>query len=136
VLVVPYVGHFSEVGRHPLIAWNNARESARALSDALALIQGCDEAHVLSFSARLEDGEASCAEVERHLATHGIQAKSEVILVENFGIMDVLLNRVSDRSADLLVMGAHAHIGFPFDTRGTGTRYILRHMTVPVLMSN
>ncbi len=136
VLVVPYAGHFPEVGRHPLIAWNNARESARALSDSLTLIQGCDEAHVLSFSARLEEGESSCAEVQRHLAAHGIRARTEVILVENFGIMDLLLNRVSDRSADLLVMGAHAHIGFPFDNRGTGTRHILRHMTVPVLMSN
>jgi nucleotide-binding universal stress UspA family protein len=136
VLVVPYVGEFPDVGRHPLIAWNNARESARALCDSLVLIQGCDLAHVLSFSTRLEEGESSCAEVQRHLAAHGVQARSEVILVENFGIMDVLLNRVSDRSADLLVMGAHAHIGFPFDNRGTGTRYILRHMTVPVLMSN
>ena len=50
--------------------------------------------------------------------------------------MDMLLNRASDRSADLLVMGAHGSIGFPFESRGAGTRYILRHMTVPVLMSS
>ena len=136
VLVIPYAGNFTEVGKHPLIAWNNAREAAHALNDALPLIQGCDRAHVLSFSARLEEGEASCDEVARHLATHGIKAKTEVILVEDFGIMDMILNRITDREADMLVMGAHGHIGFPFVSRGGGTRYILQHMTVPVLMSN
>jgi nucleotide-binding universal stress UspA family protein len=136
VLVFPYVGNFAGIGKHPLIAWHNARESARALNDALPLIQGCDIAHVVSFSAHREEGEASCTEVERHLAAHGIKAKTEVILVQDFGIMDLLLNRVTDRTADLLVMGAHGHIGFPFESRGAGTRYILRHMTVPVLMSN
>jgi nucleotide-binding universal stress UspA family protein len=136
VLVVPYIGNFAEIGKHPLIAWNNAREAAHALNDAMPLIEGCEEATVLSFAARHEDADACCVEVARHLATHGIKAKTEVMLVQDFGIMDMLLNRVTDRGADLLVMGAHGHIGFPFVSRGAGTRYILRHMTVPVLMSN
>jgi nucleotide-binding universal stress UspA family protein len=136
VLILPYIGNFVEVGKTPLIAWNNAPEAARALNDALALMAGCKQAYVVSASARLEDGEASCAEVERHLATHGIPAKTEVVLVQDFGIMDVLLNRTSDRSADLLVMGAQGSIGFPFESRGAGTRHILKHMTVPVLMSS
>ena len=136
VLIVPYIGDFSEIGKTPIIAWHNAPEAARALNDALALMNGCKHAYVLSISARLEDGQATCAAVEQHLATHGIQAKSEVVLVQDFGIMDVLLNRASDRSADLLVMGAHGSIGFPFESRGAGTRHILKHMTVPVLMAS
>jgi nucleotide-binding universal stress UspA family protein len=136
VLVVPYVGNFTEVGKHPLIAWSNAREAAHALNDALPLFQHCDLAHVLSIDARLEDGESSCAEVERHLSRHGIKTKTEVILAQDVGIMDLLLNRINDRGADLLVMGAHGHMGFPFEIRGAGTRHILRHMTVPVLMSS
>ena len=136
VLVVPYAGNFTEVGKHPLIAWNDAREAAHALNDAMPLIQDCGEAIVLSVAARREDGDSSCAEVARHLATHGIKAKTEVMVVQDFGIMDMLLNRISDRGADLLVMGAHGQIGFPFVSRGGGSRYILRHMTVPVLMSN
>jgi nucleotide-binding universal stress UspA family protein len=136
VLVVPYAGEYSVVGKRPMIAWNDAREAAHALNDALPLLAGCDDAWVLSFATRHEDADASCAGVVRHLADHGIRAKPEVLVVEDFGIMDLLLNRVSDRSADLLVMGAHGQIGFPFVSRGAGTRYILQHMTVPVLMSN
>lgn len=136
VLVIPYAGSFTEVGRHPLVAWNDSRAAAHALNDALPLIEGCREAMVLSFAARREDGDACCAEVVRHLATHGIQSKAELMVVQDFGIMDMLLNRVTDRDADLLVMGAHGQIGFPFVSRGGGTRYILEHMTVPVLMSS
>lgn len=136
VLVLPYAGNFTEIGKRPLIAWNDGREAAHALNDALPLIEGCEEAMVLSFSARRDEAETSCAEVTGHLATHGIKAKAEVMLVQDFGIMDMLLNRVTDRGADLLVMGAHGHIGFPFVSQGGGTRYILGHMTVPVLMSN
>ncbi len=136
VLVVPYAGDYSAVGKRPMIAWNDAREAAHALNDALPLLEGSEEAWVLSFATRHEDADASCAGVVRHLADHGIKAKPEVLVVEDFGIMDLLLNRVSDRSADLLVMGAHGQIGFPFVSRGAGTRYILQHMTVPVLMSN
>jgi len=136
VLVLPYVGNFNEIGKRPLIAWSDSREAAHALNDALHLIRGCDECMVLSFSARLEEGRSSCAEVASHLASHGIRTRVDVALVEDFSIMDRLLNRIADRGADLLVMGAHGPIGFPFFSRGAGTRYILKHMTVPLLMSN
>lgn len=136
VLVVPYAGQFNQVGLRPLIAWNDAREAAHALNSALPLIHGCEEATVVSFATRQEEADNCCIEVTSHLASHGIKSKTEVILVDDIGIMDMLLNRVSDRGSDLLVMGAHGQIGFPFFSRGAGTRYILRHMTVPVLMSN
>lgn len=136
VLILPYVGTFLEVGKRPLIAWSNAREAARALNDALPLIEGCNEATVLSFSATAEDARKSCDEVVRHLACHGIEVDSEIMVVNDIGIMDMLLNRAADLGSDLLIMGAHGHIGLPFVSRGAGTRYILRHMTVPVLMSN
>lgn len=136
VLLMPYAGNFEPVFQHPLIAWNKSREAAHALNDALSLIEGCQEATVVSLDTRREEAKIACAEVARHLACHGIKSKTEVLVVEDVGIMDMLLNQVSDRSADLLVMGAHGQIGFPFVSRGAGTRYILQHMTVPVLMSN
>lgn len=136
VLILPYAGNFTEIGKRPLLAWSDAREAAHALNEALPVIQGCEEAWLLSFAARPEEGDLSCVEAENHLAMHGIKTKTETMVVQDFGIMDLLLNRVADRGADLLVMGAHGHIGFPFISRGAGTRHILQHMTVPVLMSN
>jgi nucleotide-binding universal stress UspA family protein len=136
VLVVPYVGNFPTIGQRPLIAWNRSRESARAVNDALVLLGECREATVVSVDTHFDVARTACAAVIEHLSSHGIRARSEVIVAEDVGIMDMLLNRVTDDGADLLVMGGNGSIGLPFVSGGHGTKYILRHMVVPVLMSN
>jgi nucleotide-binding universal stress UspA family protein len=135
VLVVPYAGDFAHVGRRALIAWNSTRESARALNDALPLIAACDECTVVSLEAPYDLAVANCAEVAQHLACHGILAKTEVLMSDDVHVMDLLLNRVSDLSADLLVIGAHGQSGFPRAHHGPGARNIVRQMVVPTLIS-
>jgi nucleotide-binding universal stress UspA family protein len=136
VLIVPYAGSFAEIGKRPLFAWSNGREAARALNDALPLVQPNARANVLALSASADEAQAACDEVVTHLSTHGVKADAETMLVSDIGIMDMLLNKASDLGADLLVMGAQGHVSLPFASRGTGTSYILAHMTVPVLMSH
>lgn len=134
VLIIPYIGNYSAVGTRPMMAWTSTREAARALNDALPLIEGCDEMVLFSVDTGTTNPHT---EVARHLQAHGIRTRSEIEVVdEDIGIMDVMLNRTSDLGIDLLVMGAHQVERRPFATQGAGTRYILRHMTVPVLMSN
>jgi hypothetical protein len=57
VLVLPYAGSFAAIGKRPMIAWNDAREAARALNDALPLLDGSEECWVMSFATRQEDAE-------------------------------------------------------------------------------
>lgn len=134
VLVVPYTGNFTAVGRRPLIAWNGGRESVRALHDALPLMNHAKQARLVM----IESARHSVAEgpVLQHLANHGIEGEVERLVAEDIGAMDLLLSRVADTGCDLLVMGAHGHYCFPNLRRGSGTRYILHHMTAPVLMSH
>jgi len=70
------------------------------------------------------------------LGVHGIGVKIERFNVDGIGIMDVLLARLAEESLDMLVMGAHGQYGFPHLFKGSSTRHILEHMTVPVLMSH
>ncbi len=136
VLVIPYIGNFSSTFKRPLIAWNASREAAHALNDALPLMRNCEKAIVLSFDSSLARAEKSCQEVSIQLSCHGIASKAEVMVIEGIGVMDMLLNNACDQGADLLVMGAHSHFGFPFISRGAGTRHILKTMVLPVLMSS
>ena len=136
VLILPYAGNFASIGKRPLIAWSDTRQAARALNDALPLIDASEEAFIMSFVDQREEAEASCDQVTKHLACHGITARTEILPVDGIGIMDMLLNRVSDRESDLLVMGGHGHPSLAKLGRGAGTRHIFRHMTVPVLMSS
>ena len=79
VLMVPYVGSYTHVGRRVLVAWDSSREAVRALNDALPLIHGADEVTLITVRARakdLEPGGMSTERVVRHLARHGIAARA------------------------------------------------------------
>lgn len=136
VLVLPYAGSFTSLGRRPMIAWNHSREAARALNDALPLIAGAESAVVVGFTPHPDEERAAARDCVAHLACHGVKASVEAMTADSVGVMDMLLNRAADLGSDLLVMGGHSHIGFPYLHRGGGTRHILSHMTLPVLMSH
>lgn len=135
-LVVPYAGHFASVGQRPLLAWHDAAAAARALNDALPLLDRQGTAQVVSVSRHAPSDPQSVAQILTHLGRHGLAAHADHMVVEDEQVMDALLNRAADHGADLLVMGASGGAGLPFLHRGSGTRYILRHMTVPVLLSH
>jgi nucleotide-binding universal stress UspA family protein len=71
-------------------------------------------------------------DIIEHLTGNGVTAGLERMRAEDIGVMDLLLSRAYDLGADLLVMGAPA--GSSFGKNG-GTRYLLRHLTMPVLIS-
>lgn len=135
VLVVPYVGSYSDAGHRPLIAWNDTRSAARALNDSLnVLVPGC-EATLISFSQATSPPPVTVDRIIGHLSLHGITAKSDHMAILDLGVMDMLLNRAAEHGSDLLVAGAFGGEGSIFG-RGAGTRFLLRHMTLPVLFSH
>jgi len=135
ILVIPFAGEFPQAGRRPLIAWDHSRESAHALHASLRLIEDCDEAIVVSLDKPFEEAEKSCTEVARHLACHGIKARTEVLLADDEHIMDFLLNRVTDLDADLLVIGAHRQASFLRPGHSADSHTIMRQMVVPTLVA-
>ena len=139
VLIVPYAGTFEHIGDRIMIAWKAGREATRAVNDAMPCLKLANHVSVVgvsSGSTELVDTDAVFAEVRNHLGRHGVTAETELISAGNFPIGDMLLNRASDNTIDMLVMGAYAHT-----RRGTldlspVARHVLKHMTVPVLMSH
>ncbi|CAK0744656.1 Universal stress protein UspA [uncultured Gammaproteobacteria bacterium] len=139
VLMIPYVGAFPTLGQNAIVAWNAEREAVRALNDGLFLL--ADAAKVTVFTITGSGNSPNMDDVPKlditdHLTCHGIKASVDHISLGDGNYMDLILSRAADISADLLVMGAHGHYEFPYLYRGAGTRYILRHMTLPVLMSH
>jgi nucleotide-binding universal stress UspA family protein len=136
VLVVPYAGHFDDIGHTPLIAWTEARAAARALNDALVLFKPGAKVSVVSMGLGTEREKLSAERMGDHLRAHNIEAHIEHLQVTEVGLMDTLLNLAADKAADLVVMGAFGGYGYPLLSRGSGTRYMLRHMTVPCVFSH
>lgn len=139
MLVVPFVGEYPDVGQRVLVAWTGSRDSARALNDALPFLVGAKEVRVISFqhpSTGTTGGPAPHLDVIAHLRTHGVEAHYERMIVDEFGMVDHLLNRAADWSADLTVIGGYGVRGFPYLARTNTTRDLLRSMTTPVLLSH
>jgi nucleotide-binding universal stress UspA family protein len=138
VIVVPYVGGPHDFGRRVVIAWNGGREAARAVGDAIPLLRQAQSVWVASINAEGEtNGQPGpAAELTRHLADHGIKAEPQVLRSDEISAADLLLSRIADLGADSLVMGCYGHSRLREIALGGMTRDILRHMTVPVLLSH
>lgn len=139
VLVLPFAGNLPVIGKRVAVAWNAEREAARALADAMPFLQAASEVTVitvLTHAAASGGAEPQRIGVLDHLALHGVKAEQTHFTVSDIGAMDALLARSADAGADMLVMGAHGHYGFPFLHRGGGTRHVLRTCPVPLLLSH
>lgn len=141
VLVLPNIGEIPTIGTRPAFAWSDSAASARALSDGLQLVAPGVEALVIGLTkaddeagARYQKNSLNLAVAQ--LAAHGVAAQAEQLTFDQIGLMDALLNRIADHGGDLLALGGFGGGGYPLFSRGSGSRYILKCMTAPVLFSH
>jgi nucleotide-binding universal stress UspA family protein len=134
-MVIPYIGARRRIGNKLLVAWNGSREAARAVADAMPLLERADEVKVLSAKP-LDIGDLSGADIALHLARHDVNTEASSSANKDIDIGDLLLNEAAQEGADLLVMGAYGHSRFRETVLGGATRHVLKNMTVPVLMSH
>ena len=138
VLFVPYAGSFPSVGKNVLIAWNATKEAARAAFDAIPLMSNAEKIGILSINVS-DEGERAIppgGELAVALSRHGLRSEASQSFPQDISAGDELLSRAADFGADLLVMGGYGHSRLREIVFGGVTRHVLRHMTVPVLMSH
>ncbi len=139
VLVIPQHGIKAEIGKRIMVAWKANRESARAVNDALPLLQRARQVDVVAINSppgEAGEGHIPCADICRHLVRHGVQAEARHIVASDLEVGDLLLGRAVDDFADLVVMGAYGHSRLREIILGGATRHMLRHMPIPVFMSH
>ncbi len=140
VLTVPYASAFSTGGDRALIAWNASKEAARAVHDALPLLQRARQVDVAVFDPESQPVAYRAVpdkDIVDYLARHHIDAK--VTRQKTGGDIDIgnaLLSLAADLTSDLLVMGCYGHSRFREIVLGGVTRVILKSMTIPVLMTH
>jgi nucleotide-binding universal stress UspA family protein len=135
-LIVPRYGNFLKCGERVLIAWKRTRESARAVHDALPLLTRAKSVLVMEINPDQGDKHIAGADIALHLARHGVKADVSSTVASEIDVGNAILSRASDVGADLLVMGAYGHSRLREFVFGGVTLEVLRHMTVPVLMSH
>jgi nucleotide-binding universal stress UspA family protein len=143
VLFIPYTGVFPTLGANIMVAWNGSRESARAVQDAMPLLQRAEKVTVVRLNESKGEPGASRAnripgaDIALLLARHDVKAEVAALDgVSDIPMGDMLMSRASDLGADLIVMGAYGHSRWQELVMGGATRTLLESMPVPVLMSH
>jgi nucleotide-binding universal stress UspA family protein len=139
VLVVPHGKPFATIGRSITVAWNNRRESTRAVFDALPLLQASKKVRIVWINPHDEEqdvGDFPTARIVATLERHGVTCTGATAFADNSRVGEALLAQVAEDGADLLVMGAYGHSRIREFVFGGATRHVLTHMTLPVLMSH
>jgi len=141
VLLVPELSEFATLGAHIAIAWNSSRAAARAINDALPVLERAERVTVITVNpAEFIGGRHGSLPLPRlleHLERHGIYARPvEVSDVPLGAIADVLQERAIEEGADLIVAGAHGHVWLREMLLGSVTRDLLARLRLPVMMSH
>lgn len=139
VIIVPHAGRFPTFGRRITVAWNGRREAVRAVFDALPLLAAADVVRIVWINPQDGPngaGDIPAAEIAVALARHGVKCETVKSFASDITVGDVLLSGLSDDGSDMLVMGAYGRSRVREFVFGGATRHILKHMTVPVLMSH
>lgn len=124
--------------RHIAVAWNGKREGARAVVDALPLLQAAEDVIVMTVD---RDAEAAAEggisdRLAAYLQAQGCHAVAERLESPGGRVIDGLLAGVAVARADLIVMGGYAHSRLRELFLGGMTRRSLERSPVPLLMSH
>lgn len=133
ILAIPEAGNFETFGQNVLLAWAPRRECARAVRDAMPILRAADQVVVLRGDVA---DDARDVGLGAYLSRHGVKANIKHVTTDEVSIGDAILNAVTDEGCDMIVMGAYGHSRIREMTFGGATRQVLKHMTVPTVLSH
>ena len=139
-LVVPNHGRFDGFGGRVLIAWDDSREAARAVADALPMLRHAKQVMLHVWRHRKQESELPAVRqrldnVHRWLMRQGVACDARALLTAQ-PIGEAVLADATDSNTDLVVMGAYGHARWTQRLLGGTTRTVLSRMAVPVFVSH
>ena len=138
MVIVPQEYTVRPFKEEAVVAWDGSRSAARALTDAMQILETKKRLDVLTVEPdgtdesirRLGDHD-----IIEHLERHGIGARA-VRREAKGSIGRTILDYCAETDPDVLVMGAFGRGNLGAMLFGGVSRYVLEHQTVPVLMSH
>ncbi|MBX3529872.1 MAG: universal stress protein [Rhizobiaceae bacterium] len=136
VVILPHGKAPASLG-HIAIAWDGGRACARALGDAMPLLEKAKKVSVLTVLdekplKEKDAGQRLAGELERR----GLPVAFKAIKAEDQAIDTTLQEHALEASADLLVMGAFGHSRLRDFVLGGATKGVLTDLRMPVMLSH
>lgn len=136
VLFMPYTFKGAFQAKRVGICWDGSRLAARAVRDAMPLLEQAEAITVITINAANVPADATAAHLVRYLTRLGVPTAIDSLKTEKANIQSSILSLAADESLSLLVMGGYGHSRLKETVFGGVTRDMLESMTVPTLMSH
>jgi nucleotide-binding universal stress UspA family protein len=135
VLALPYAGDVKMNWNEALIGWNDSRESARAVFDAIPYLKQFKKVRIVTIDETLR-GKVPGALLAEALDRHGMKVEVSTIMSEGMGVGEALQRAANDYGSSVIVMGAYGHSRMMEFIFGGVTRHMLRHIKTPTLFAH
>jgi nucleotide-binding universal stress UspA family protein len=132
VLVVPETAS-TPIGETVVVAWKDSVEAVRAVSTAEPFLAKAKHIRLVSIEEGGKDETA--AGMADYLTRAGLGVEQVKLASKGRDVGEVLLEFAAGKNV-LLVMGAYGRWRWQEWVFGGATQYVLRHMTIPVLMTH
>jgi nucleotide-binding universal stress UspA family protein len=139
ILMCPeeFAGELVAAFENIVIAWDHTAPAARAVGDALPMLQAAASVRIITATdnntpAELESGAALAS----HLAEHGIKATFETVKIDGSAVGKVFEAYVKANAIDLLIMGAYRHTRLNELVWGGATKTVIGRPPCWVIMSH
>jgi len=122
---------------HVAVAWDGSRVAARALQDALRLLQPGGRISVLTVRGeKVLAGADPAGTLAAALKARGHEAEAVTLTLDGRPIAEVLQTGARERGAKLLAMGGFGHSRWRDFILGGATLGVLSQLKMPVLLSH
>jgi len=119
------------------IAWDFSRPAARAVADALPILQQADRVRAVTVAHEKSIRTTRTNEqLAAHLQMHGVQLELDVIDGQDRSIGEALEEYAISHEIDLLVMGAYGHSRIRDFVLGGATKSMLQKPPAPLFLSH
>jgi nucleotide-binding universal stress UspA family protein len=119
-----------------VIAWDHSAPAARAVADALPMLQAAANVRIVTATDKITPAEQeSGLALVSHLVEHGIKASFEAVKIDGSSVGKVFEAYVKAKAIDLLVMGAYRHSRLNEIVWGGATKTVIGRPPCWVMMS-
>jgi nucleotide-binding universal stress UspA family protein len=138
VLVIPDKAELPQKINRIVVAWNESPEALNAVRRALPLLKSAEIVNIVMIAppSHAPDRSDPGGALAKMLSRHGIMTEVSILAKSMPRVSDVIARHISDRNADLLVMGAYGHSRIRESILGGATRHTLEMAELPVFMAH
>ena len=125
----------AQLGKSIAIAWEGSPESARAIADAMPILEQAESVTILAPSGG-QVAPIDPEELVRQLGWHGVTSRLLPFDASVTELGAAFLAQSAAAGADMLVKGAYSQSRLRQLILGGRTRHILANTTIPVLLAH